>query len=289
MKTCKRCGCEKPHDQFHKQASSKDGLNLYCKACIKQFQIESRDRARAAQLESAEVLPFGSHFSEFVKSNRTRLGMTQQALGDAVGATGTQVRLWEKGVSMPQQRRLRALCELFGVEVPIYMRQSNTGNLPLAVRSCDVCGKDFPVYKMRVRTCSVECGNVAKGRKQYGNSNHRWDGGTTTVSAGYVMVKAPDHPEAYQNGYVLQHRIVMEAKIGRYLHPWERVHHKNGIRDDNRPENLELWVLKGRSKKDPAGQRVDDLIEHAVSAADRYGIHPPALRSMLNAIFYSEG
>ena len=58
----------------------------------------------------------------------------------------------------------------------------------------------------------------------------------------------------------MQHRLVMEKVIGRYLLPTERAHHKNGDRQDNWPENLELWTGVDASKKDPHGVRVVDKV-----------------------------
>lgn len=56
---------------------------------------------------------------------------------------------------------------------------------------------------------------------------------------------------------VPEHRAVMESILGRALVLGENVHHKNGVRDDNRPENLELWI-----SPQPYGQRVPDLIAY---------------------------
>jgi hypothetical protein len=77
-------------------------------------------------------------------------------------------------------------------------------------------------------------------------------------SKGYVLVYQPNHPWAQKSGYVAEHRLVMEKELGRYLLPLETVHHRNGVRDDNRPENLEVWY-----SGQPAGQRPEDLVRWA--------------------------
>ena len=79
---------------------------------------------------------------------------------------------------------------------------------------------------------------------QSGNKHSCWKGGRIKMSNGYIAVYKPDHPfpNIYNRGkgYVLEHRLMMEEYIGRYLRKDEVVHHKNDIRHDNRIENLLL-------------------------------------------------
>jgi hypothetical protein len=83
-----------------------------------------------------------------------------------------------------------------------------------------------------------------KKRRPATDTVRRW----STSRDGYVRMELPGGRR------IDEHRFVMEQELGRPLEKWENVHHKNGIRNDNRPENLELWV-----KPQLAGQRAEDL------------------------------
>ena len=82
-------------------------------------------------------------------------------------------------------------------------------------------------------------------RDQKGEKNSSWKGGRGHDSKGYVLIYSPNHPHKSMGQYVFEHRLVMEAHLGRPLLPTEVVHHINGIVDDNRIENLMLFSDTG--------------------------------------------
>lgn len=73
-------------------------------------------------------------------------------------------------------------------------------------------------------------------------NHHNWSGGIYTTKQGYVMKLCPDHPSCSKTGYVQAHRYIMEKHIKRLLNTNEAVHHINGIKNDNRIENLKLMI-----------------------------------------------
>lgn len=138
--------------------------------------------------------------------------------------------------------------------------QGKTKKLP--ERNCLQCGKPLTervtyrqsgpnvgkVHSRRIPTkyCSLECTGMAAHLRQLGKARGRY-----TDKAGYVILTARKGEGGYQQP---EHRAVMESMLGRKLELYETVHHKNGIRHDNRPENLELWT--GRHGR---GWRVADV------------------------------
>lgn len=105
-----------------------------------------------------------------------------------------------------------------------------------------------------------------------GERHPEWNGGRI-LHGRYWYIYSPDHPNATQKGYVAEHRLAMERKLGRYLSRSEVVHHKNANPEDNRLENLEVfqtnaehlrheltgrrpnWTAEGFSRMKEAAQR----------------------------------
>lgn len=108
--------------------------------------------------------------------------------------------------------------------------------------ACLDCHKERWVRLDRVpahpRCHSCAASLIMKGRDKYGRNNPNWKGGEKK-SRGYVFVLKREHPQAYITGYIKRARLILEAKLGRYLLPGMDVHHRNEVKDDDRPENLE--------------------------------------------------
>ena len=127
---------------------------------------------------------------------------------------------------------------------------------------CKECGIEFQCSNQTNKRflCSMACQRSYVGRKNrkfidipscLENPARKLD-----KNIGYVRIYVPMHPEANTRGYVYEHRMIAEQMIGRRLVKGEIVHHKNGKRHDNRPENLEVMDKHEHARLH--GQRDED-------------------------------
>lgn len=263
MKKCTKCGVEQEMAAFPK-SGGKGGHSSWCRSCHHNRYAENRSRFESENIARADFDPI-----DVLDAARLERGTTFREIASSLGVSEANVGKWFSRKTMPRQKNIRAMYAFFGIEIPISMIPGDGGRIPLCVAECAGCGKQFPVYKAGTKYCSRSCQGVGLSDRQLGAKNAKWKGGqyvTLHAGGGYIKEKCIGHPRADASGYVLQHRLVMERVIGRFLEPSERVHHKNGNRQDNRPENLELWVGVGDSKKDPHGVRLVDKVSSMIES-----------------------
>jgi len=121
-------------------------------------------------------------------------------------------------------------------------------------RKCKVCDKSFQVMSWvikqnRGKLCSVTCRREWQKKFVTGSANHKWKGGIHYRS-GYKFIKQPKHPFTNAMGFVREHRLIMEKHINRYLKPFEKVHHKDGNKLNNKISNLKLFSSNGKHLKE---------------------------------------
>jgi hypothetical protein len=154
-----------------------------------------------------------------------------------------------------------------------FQKQGGTRN-PESVRSvCKQCKADNK-RSLGHLCCAKDC-LVTVSNETYFCNNHKSKynkpsigTGKSTNTDGYVILSGMwDHPNAWARGYAPEHLVVYADHHNRRVETenGESVHHKNGVKHDNRIENLEMWV-----SSQPKGQRPEDLVEWAVEIMNKY-------------------
>jgi len=130
-------------------------------------------------------------------------------------------------------------CKCVDCGKPLYRRPNQLVKVPNP--RCRPCWREWNRQRDMSHLWTPE---TIQKRKRYGPENPCWRGGRyVEPEKGYVMVRCPPEfqPMARQNGYVLEHRLVVAQHLERCLVSGEVVHHRNGDLEDNRPENLRLY------------------------------------------------
>jgi len=150
-------------------------------------------------------------------------------------------------------------------------------------KPCAICGKIMDVQPSvinRKKYCSLLCAKIAwKGKRRSprtefykGMRGTRWNDGTTH-NKGYRFRMCPEHPRANSNGYVADHILAWERANAKLLPNGWCVHHLNGVKDDNRPENLVAMPRKHHHPSLDPGyikQRVRELETEVSEWKEKY-------------------
>jgi len=117
-----------------------------------------------------------------------------------------------------------------------------------------VCGKDFFSKNINPRFCSLDCkyktGHSQETREKIKTARaNQVFISRPILRSGYIYLKSWGHPFCGKQGYVAEHRLVIERHIGRFLNPEETIHHRDGNKTNNNISNLELFATRGEHTK----------------------------------------
>lgn len=125
-------------------------------------------------------------------------------------------------------------------------------------------------YKLGLRkTKEMEFANRSKAHK--GDKCPRWKGGTRKTRKGYRQILMPQHKRADSCGYVMEHIVVFEKESGISVPDDCCIHHLNGIKDDNRIENLCMMTHSSHTKLHHVGTKRSDTTKKAISESKKKG------------------
>jgi hypothetical protein len=120
--------------------------------------------------------------------------------------------------------------------VDTYINKKNSTEFIAKITGSTSGNVSYALKMFGIEARSLSDAQILADRKGVLSGN--WKGGRIKNFNGYVAIRLPDHPNAMPNGYILEHRLVMEGKLGRYLESHEIVHHIDGNKTNNSPDNL---------------------------------------------------
>jgi uncharacterized protein (DUF1330 family) len=179
----------------------------------------------------------------------------------------------EEEVATRTSRVIKDRVVYFRNDGKVYIEEKKRGRVTYIygqIRRCLNCEQEFFAKENEIEQgealfCSKSCARSGRFNPQWGKhwesslkgisrpdlrgeKSATWKGGISRRADGYILVYVPDHPYRSKKNYVMQHRLVMEKKLGRYLKRGETVHHINGDRTANNTENLVYFETMGQHR-----------------------------------------